>query len=171
MQEYDVYEQLPKRWQKETFLKPEDNKWVAKFNKKLFQKEFLGEDSDNPNKKKFWELFITNNPNAKYDPKKSKETDEEENNDSSAEDLKEIEIGKFLEFFWSLYDSRSLDNYEGKYASFQKSTIEKSLEIGFAKLIDKLDEELDDIITELKTNRDEVIRKDIQKIFEILGKR
>ena len=172
MQEYGVYDQLPKRWQKQTFLKPEDNRWVTKFNKKLFQKEFLGIDSDNPNKKKFWELFITNNPNAKYDPKKSKETDEEEvNNDSNEEDFKEIEIGEFLEFFWGLYDSRSLDNYEGKYTSFQKSTIEKSLEIGFTNLINKLDEELDDIITELKTNRDKVIRKDIQKIFEILGKR
>lgn len=172
-QEYGIYDQLPERWRKETFLNPEDNKWVAKFNKKSFQKEFLGEDEDNPNKKKFWDLFISNNPDARYDPRQDERENEENNNDEEVE-LKDIGIGEFLEFFWGLHDSRSLGSYEGKYVSFQKPTLEKSLEIGFTNLINKIGEDLNDIADEIQATREdkrEETRADVKKIFEILGKR
>jgi hypothetical protein len=65
----------------------------VKFNKKTFQKEFLGDDPDHPSRPKFWKLFIKNNPNAKYNPMQDDEEAEEEI------ELKDIEIGEFLEFF------------------------------------------------------------------------
>ena len=48
------------------------------------------------------------------------------------------------------------------------------LEIQFTNLINKIDEQLDDLITEIedaRNDKQELIRADIKKIFEILGKR
>ncbi|CAJ0747802.1 1575_t:CDS:10 [Entrophospora sp. SA101] len=83
------------------------------------------------------ELFIEKNPNAQYDPKQDEETDEE---DDEVE-LKDIEIGEFLD--------GDLMNYGGKFINPRKPTVEKVLEVQFTNLINKIDEQLDDIISEL----------------------
>jgi hypothetical protein len=70
---------------------------VKRFNTKLFQKEFLGIDKDLPNRPKFWDLFIENNPNAQIE---TEENEVDEEGKETGEKVKEdIEIGEFLEFF------------------------------------------------------------------------
>lgn len=173
-EKYGILSKFPEKWQKTNFLKPEDNEWVKRFNKKLFQKEFLGDDLDNPGRPRFWDLFIEKNPDAQYDPRQDEQSDEEDSDNNEEPKLKDIEIGEFLEFFWNLYDSRSLMSYDGKFQSFQKPTVEKVLEVQFTNLINKIDEQLDDIIGEMENTRSdkrEETRADIIKIFEILGKR
>jgi len=173
-QKYGIHDQLPERWQETTALNPEDNQWVAKFNKKSFQKEFLGRDDDNPTRPKFWDLFIENNSNAEYDPKQDERKKNQENQQEEEIKIKEIEIGEFLEYFWGLHDSRSLMSYKGKYESYRKPTMQKALEVSFINLINKLHEKIDDLIDEIETARiegkTEILLK-FENITKALAKR
>ena len=69
----------------------EDNKLVNKFNKFSFVGDFLGHDPDKPSKKRFWELFITNNPDAQYETEED-ETEEKETEEETEEEENEEEI-------------------------------------------------------------------------------
>ena len=155
-----IYYQLPKRWQETNSLNPEDNKWVKRFNTKLFQKEFLSDDEDNLERPKFWKLFIENNPDAELKTEIMK-LDPEGNETSEVLRTKkrDIEIGEFLEYFWNLYDSGDLMNYEGEFESPRIPKVEEmlgeldaTLTNGFNKLIGNLE----DIKEEIEKNRTEI---------------
>jgi len=170
-EQHGIYEQLPKRWQETNFLNPEENKWVKRFNTKLFQKEFLGDDEDDFEKREFWDLFITNNPDAKYIPDDDQEENEEQtsnNNDENEEELQNIEIGEFLEFFWNLYDSGDLMNYDGKFKSPKTPKVEEVLTISFNALLISLNN-MKEEIEKMRTEKNDQIKADISDIYKSLA--
>lgn len=165
-EEFSIYHELPERWQKTSFLNSEDNKLVKRFNTKLFQKEFLGDDKDKPTRKKFWPLFIENNPDARYFPDEEENEDENQknkdsNNNNNKEEVEEeepikIEIGEFLEFFWSLHDSRDLMYYDGTYKSPKQEEVKDKLTIldgTFTNGINALITSLDKMREEMEETR------------------
>jgi hypothetical protein len=169
--EESIFYQLPQRWRDTKYLKPEDDEQVAKFNIKVFQKDFLGNDSDDPSKPKFWNLFITNNPDAQI------ETEEDEVNESgkkTGNKVKEdIEIGEFLEFFWAI-KKRNLYSYDGNFENITKLTIEAVLDTRLIELIEVLDEKLHKLIEEVNKSRlegKEQITDGIRQIISSLANR
>jgi len=154
--------ELPERWEEDNHLVPEDEKWLAEFNIDVFNRYFLGQDDEVPERKAIWNLFINKNPNACYIPeKKQKESDEEENDNEKEQKEVEIEIGEFLEFFWHIKEKYST-SFDGTYTNVQKSTTEKVLEMGFNNLVQIVNSKLDKIIEELE--RDETEDNAITKI-------
>lgn len=144
--------QLPQRWQEKDYLSPEDNEWVAKFNIKTFEKDFLGIDDDEPEKPQFWRLFITNNPNAQIE---TEEDEVDENGNKTSEKVKEeIEVGEFLEFFWYI-KKKNLMNYDGTFENISKITIEKVLDTRLVELIEVVEQKLDELMNELEKSRTE----------------
>ena len=125
---------LPKRWREEATLNEEDNKLVNKFNKFSFVGDFLGHDPDKPSKKKFWELFITNNPDAQYETEED-ETDDQGNPTGQKEKI-EVEIGEFLQFFWQKKESGQLSNYEGEFKSPRDPKVEEVLDNNLPNLFE-----------------------------------
>lgn len=166
---------LPERWEEEGQLTPEEEKWLAEFNIDVFDRYFLGDDEDEPNRKPFWNLFIEENPDAKYIPKsKQKDSGNEEwGDDEEIQEEKEveIEIGEFLEFFWHIKEKYST-SFDGKYKSAKKNTIEIILETRLSELIKTTDSKLNKIVEELEKTREEgkeQIMGGIEDIVQILA--
>ena len=102
---------FPIHWLKTNTLNDEDNKWVNRFNAMSFKDEFLP----------FFRKFITNSDTQKQ-LKEEKKTD-----DKGEEKIikKGIQIGEMLEFFWRLFDSKQLENFDGKFENPRKPTTEE----------------------------------------------
>ncbi|WNE40757.1 MAG: hypothetical protein mread185_000214 [Mycoplasmataceae bacterium] len=168
----NIYDELPERWTKKAYLKPEDNELVAKFNIKVFTKEFLGNDPQRPNKSKFWSLFIEKNPDAKYTPEnKQKENEKKKEWGEEDEDEVEIEIGEFLEFFWYM-KKKNMSNYDGTFEKISKVTVETILDTRLSELIKITDKKLNKIIEELEKGREEgheQIMGGIEDVVKILA--
>lgn len=152
---------LPARWQETDGLNEEDNKWVNKFNKFSFVADFLGYDPEKPNRPKFWELFITNNPDAIF----KEEIEVKDENDNETIET-EVEIGEFLQFFWQKKESGQLASYGGK---FETPRIPKTAEV----LDDNLPNlgEVADILAQSSNaiNQNlEFIREQIEKTAQIV---
>lgn len=154
---FNIFDELPERWKEKAYLKPDENELVAKFNIKSFQKDFLGDDKQRPNRPKFWSLFIEKNPDACYIPE-DKENEQEADADDSdnEEESKEIsiEVGEFLEFFWYI-KKKNMSNYNGSFESVQKPTTEKILEAGLNNIAKVINVKLDEIIEKLEPDDDD----------------
>jgi len=160
-----IYDELPKRWQDADFLSPEDDEQVAKFNIKVFQKDFLGNDRQKPNKKKFWNLFITNNPNAILKTEIMKLDDKgKETNVVERIDEQEIEIGEFLEFFWHI-KKKYLSSYKGTFENVSKLTVETVLDTRLIELAESVNE----LTTEFEKSRTEGYETIMTKFREIVS--
>jgi hypothetical protein len=127
--------QIPNRWI-DAVLTSEEDKFVKKFNIPIFYKDFLGDDPQQPGKPKFWNLFITNNPDAIY------ETEEDEVDDddkpTGRKVTEEIEIGEFLEYFWDLQESGNIKNYKGGFESLKQTKTEDVLDANLPEMSDLL---------------------------------
>ena len=165
--EHGIFGEIPLRWSDDNVLKPKDNEQLNKFNDDIFVRDFLGYDADEPNKPHFWDLFIANNPDAKYTPKQQ----EQENNNNTDLFPKEIEIelGEFLKFFWYVREKYLMD-YDGKYNKVSELTVETALEA----LVRTVDDKLKKIIGELEQSREdgkEQIMGGINDIIKSLANR
>jgi len=109
--EVGISSKFPDRWIDNKTLGDEDNKWVNRFNKIIFDKEFLP----------FWEKFISTNPDAEYEPERDEQIENQEQ-----KKLK-IKWGEMFEFFWRLYDSKQLGSFEGKFDNPRQPKIEEVL--------------------------------------------
>ena len=115
---------IPQRWREESTLNEEDNKLVNKFNKFSFIGDFLGHNPDKPDRPRFWERFISNNPDGIHT--EEIEAEDENGNPTTEIEETEIEIGEFLQFFWQTKESGQLANYNG---SFESPRIPKEAEV------------------------------------------
>ena len=106
---------FPDRWLEEKILNDEDNQWVSKFNKIIFDKEFLP----------FWRDFINHNPNAEYEPEKEEESDNLEDDENKKDKKIKIKWGEMFEFFWRLKDSSQLEHFDGKFTNPRSPKIEE----------------------------------------------
>jgi len=152
-----ISSQFPQHWTEAKTLNDEDNKWVNRFNKIIFDKDFLP----------FWNTFITNNPNAEYEPEKD---DDQTNQQSSTSQPKKVKIkwGEFFEFFWRLYDSKQLESFEGKFENPREpkieqtlATMEQTMKLTTNKLSEDINKTLDARLNELNDTAKD-IRREIQ---------
>ncbi|WP_425451142.1 hypothetical protein [endosymbiont GvMRE of Glomus versiforme] len=153
-------------------MNAEDNKWVNRFNKIIFDRDFLGKEKDgatNP-RKEFWNKFINNNPGAEYEPERDEENIEEQEDDDNEPKDKKVKIkwGEFFEFFWHLYDSKQLEAFEGEFINPRNpkleevlATVDSTLKLTTNKLskdickaIDARLNEMNDTITEIRDSID-----------------
>ncbi|RHZ36061.1 AAA family ATPase [endosymbiont GvMRE of Glomus versiforme] len=111
-----ISNKFPQHWMEAKTLNDEDNKWINEFNKIIFDGHFLP----------FWNKFINSNPNAEYEPDKDDDTNQGNSSNQNNEKVK-IKWGEFFEFFWRLYDSKQLDNFEGKFINPRNPKIEEVL--------------------------------------------
>lgn len=170
---FGISNQLPQHWLENDTLNAEDNKLMKRFNTKLFQKEFLGDDADSPSRPNFWNLFITNYPNAQIETEEN-EVDEQ-GNETGNKVKEDIEFGEFLEFFWGLVDSGDIMYYQGGFDSPRNPKIEETLLVldntltnGINSLIislDKMREEMEKVRSEGTQD----IKNDISDIRGILA--
>ena len=164
--EAGVSSQVPQHWNEAKTLNDEDNKWVNRFNKIIFDKDFLP----------FWNTFITNNPNAEYEP--DKDNDDQTNQQTNTNPTKKTKIkwGEFFEFFWRLYDSKQLESFEGKFENPRTpklenvlANVDQTLKITANKLsediskaldtrLNELNETIKDIKDEIKSGQDDMNR-------------
>ena len=81
--------------------------------------------------KKKWNGRITNTSDfTKQYPKTQEKLNQiKETNENGEEVIKQkgIQWGEFFEFFWSLYDSKQLENFEGEFITPRKTEIEEIL--------------------------------------------
>ena len=132
--EANIYNQFPVHWTRTSTLNDEDNKWVNRFSTMSFENEFLD----------FWYKFIRNSDTLK-------ELVEETKIDDKGEEViakKGIQLGEFLEFFWRLFDSKQLHNFDGKYERPNKPKVEE--------LIPKITEAVDTRLAELNIRVTEI---------------
>ncbi|MCE8163127.1 MAG: AAA family ATPase [Candidatus Moeniiplasma glomeromycotorum] len=148
-----INSQFPQRWIEDTTLNDEDNQWVNRFNKIIFDKDFLP----------FWSKFIEKNPEAEYEPEEDeKEEEQPEGDDDQEPKNKKVKIkwGEMFEFFWRLKDSSQLANFDGKFANPRDPKIEeviKESSITAANHISKtLNTRLKDIWENIKDIKDEM---------------
>ena len=113
-----ISSQFPQHWTDTPVLKDEDNQWVNRFNKIIFDKDFLP----------FWNKFISSNPNAEYEPEN--DDNQQSTNPQQNTPPKKVKIkwGEFFEFFWRLYDSKQLENFNGKFFNPRPPKIEQVVE-------------------------------------------
>lgn len=149
-----ILSQIPQRWKDVGSLIEEEDKWVKKFNIPIFYKDFLGDDSQDLEKPKFWNLFITNQPDAIL------ETEEDETDDDgkpTGQKVKiEIEIGEFLEYFWNLYESGNVKNYKGEFESLKQVKTEEVLESTLPSIDDSLVRSSNELNQSLENLRQEI---------------
>ncbi|RHZ36569.1 hypothetical protein GvMRE_I2g230 [endosymbiont GvMRE of Glomus versiforme] len=141
-----ISSQFPQHWMETKTLNDEDNQWVNKFNKIIFDKDFLP----------FWNKFINNNPGAEYEPEK--DNDNQTNNQQPNQQPKKVKIkwGEFFEFFWRLYDSKQLENFEGKFTNPRNpkigevlARVDQSLILTANKISEDISKSLDTRLKEL----------------------
>ena len=140
---------FPQRWIDEKTLNDEDNQWVNRFNKIIFDNEFLP----------FWEKFISVNPDAEYDPEKDEE-EQENNNQNDKEEKnkkKKIKWGEMFELFWRLKDSSQLEIFEGKFVNPRQPKVEDVIKESailsanqISKSIDTRLNQLDETVTKIE---------------------
>jgi len=166
-----ILNQLPQRWRDTVVLSPEDNEQVAKFNIKTFQKDFLGNDKQKLGKKKFWNLFITNNPNAQIETEIDKVDEQGKKTGNKVKE--DIEIGEFLEFFWHV-KKKYLSSYNGSFENISKLTTETVLDTRLIELIEVLDDKLHKLVEEVNKSRlegKEQIMNGVKQIIHSLANR
>lgn len=107
----NIYNQFPEHWKKTAVLKKEDNKFVNKFSIKSFKELFLP----------FWTKFIGNEETKKELP------EIKERNQQGEEVIKQkgIQLGEFFEFFWSLEETKQLQNFNGKWEKPREDKLEE----------------------------------------------
>lgn len=126
--EAGIIDQFPSHWVRTNTLNEEDNKWVNRFNKNSFENEFLT----------FWHKFIRNAETL------NELVEEKEFDNKTGKEItkkKGIQLGEFFEFFWKLFDSKQLHNFDGKW--------EKPSEPKVEELMPKITEAIDNRISEL----------------------
>jgi len=142
-----ITNQFPQHWQETDTLNDEENKWMNKFNTMSFESFFLP----------FWQKFITH-------PDTQKQLVEEKEIDEKGEEKitkKGIKIGEMLEFFWRLFDSKQLHNFNGKYEKPQKPTTEE--------LIPTITEAIDVRLKEIKEQLTRVNEEMVSQKQEYIG--
>ena len=152
-----ISSQFPQHWTDTPVLKDEDNQWVNRFNKIIFDKDFLP----------FWDKFISNNPNAEYEP----ETDDSNQSNNPPKKVK-IKWGEFFEFFWRLYDSKQLENFNGKFFNPRSpkvedslASIEQALKLTANKMSEEIGGALDTRLNELNDTAKD-INRDTKNSFD-----
>jgi hypothetical protein len=124
-----ITHQFPKHWIETNTLNEEDNKQVNKFNTIIFNGKFLP----------FWRKFI-NNADTQKELKEIKEWKTNPITNEREEVIKQkgIQLGEFLEFFWQLYDSKQLENSNGKWEKPKKPNLEEVLEANLKLTANKI---------------------------------
>ena len=142
-----ISSQFPQHWTENKVLKDEDNQWVNRFNKIIFDKDFLP----------FWNKFISSNPNAEYEPEKD---DDQTNQPPSTSPPKKTKIkwGEFFEFFWRLYDSKQLENFEGKFENPRTPKLEEVLEQTSRLATNKISKDISEAIDNRLKELNEAVR-------------
>jgi len=130
--EANIYDQLPSHWVKLNTLPDEDNRWVNRFNTMSFESDFLP----------FWNDFIHHEDTLKELVEET-ETDEQGNKIITK---KGIQLGEFLEFFWRLFDSKQLHNFNGKFIKPNKPKVEELI----PKITEAVDVRLKEMTNQLK---------------------
>ncbi|CAG8653653.1 6800_t:CDS:2 [Ambispora leptoticha] len=107
---------MPQRWRETNTLNEDDNKEINKFNKFSFVADFLGHDPKKPTRPRFWEMFISHNPDGQY------ETEDDELDEESGEPTgqkEKIDIEK--------KESGQLSSYDGEFESPRLPKLEETL--------------------------------------------
>jgi len=145
-----ITDKFPEHWLEETTLNPEDNQWVNKFNKIIFDKDFLP----------FWQKFI-NNSDTQTALKQEVEWKDNPATDQPEKIIKKkgIQLGEFFELFWQLYDSKQLEAFNGKWRKPRKPKIEEiveeTLKLAANKISEDISKTLDERLKELnQTSKD-----------------
>ena len=123
-EEAGISSKFPDRWIDDKTLNDEDNKWVNRFNKIIFDKDFIP----------FWKKFTEKNPDAEYEPEGN-----EQNNNQTQKKIK-IKWGEMFEFFWRLYDSKQLESFDGKFINPRQPKIEEVLGTRLKELAESVEE-------------------------------
>ena len=139
--EANIYDQWPSHWVKLNTLPDEDNQWVNRFNTMSFESDFLP----------FWNDFIRH-PDTLKELVEETETDEQGNEIVTK---KGIQLGEFLEFFWRLFDSKQLHNFNGKFVKPNKPTMEELI----PKITEAVDIRLKEIREQLIQIKEEINSK------------
>ncbi len=135
-----ISSQFPQHWTDNKTLNDEDNQWVNRFNKIIFDKDFLP----------FWSKFISSNPNAEYEKGDDNQTQSSSQQPAQPKKIR-IKWGEFFEFFWRLYDSKQLENFEGKFENPRTPKVEEVLEQTSKLTANKISEDISKAI-ETKLN-------------------